>query len=163
MPSDPPILTAFQRDCIDLFVHGAAAFSLPKSIGEIYGLLFSTEEPLPMDEIISRLQISKGSASQGLRWLRDVGAVRTVYVEGDRRDHYTPVVELRRLASGFLREQVQPHLESGADRLKRLEETVKQSANGHREFQLERTGKLRNWLKFSGMILPLLQKFAVKF
>jgi len=109
------------------------------------------------------LSISKGSASQGLRWLKEVGAVQTTYVEGDRRDHYIAVVELRRLASGFLREQVQPHLESGAERLRRLEQTVKLAKNGERKFQQTRASKLHNWLKFSGVILPLLQKFAVKF
>lgn len=163
MPESDSNLSDFQRECIDLFVHGAAAFALPKSFGEIYGLLFSTEKPLPMDEVVARLQISKGSASQGLRWLKDVGAVRSIYVEGDRRDHYVAEIELRRLASGFLREQVQPHLESGSERLRRLEQTTKVAENGERKFQQARATKLKNWFRFSNVVLPVLQKLTVKF
>ena len=71
-------LDSFQLQAISFFVHAFAALSLPRSIGEIYGLLFSTEEALSLDDIIERLRISKGSASEGLRWLRSLGAVNPV-------------------------------------------------------------------------------------
>lgn len=159
-----PPLNAFQRECIDFFVHGTAVFSLPRSFGEIYGLLFSTSEPLSMDEIMARLRISKGSASQGLRWLKAVGAARSVYVEGDRRDHFVAEVELRTLASGFLREQIQPHLESGSERLRRLEQTL-DAGKGTRppEFEAARMRKLKTWLKFSNFVLPVLQKLTADY
>ena len=51
---------------------------LPKSIGEIYGLLYVTQEALSLDDLVSRLGISKGSTSQGLKMLRKLGAVREV-------------------------------------------------------------------------------------
>ena len=69
---------------VEFFVSLADMAGMPKSVGEIYGLLFASEESLAMDEIIARLGLSKGSASQGLRFLRDCQAVRTVYRVGDR-------------------------------------------------------------------------------
>ena len=57
-------------------------------------------QPLNQDDLIQRINLSKGSASQGLRYLLDLGAVRTVYQPGDRRVHYEAVAALRNLASG---------------------------------------------------------------
>ena len=72
-----------QRGVIDLFVRGVRVLGLPKSIGEIYGLLYISSAPLPLDAIVAKLGISKGSASQGLRFLRNLGAVVPVEIEGE--------------------------------------------------------------------------------
>ena len=45
---------------IDVFVRAASLIGLPRSIGEIYGLLFYAQA-LSFDELVERLQISKGS------------------------------------------------------------------------------------------------------
>ena len=58
---------------IDLFLNAANSFGLPKSYGQIYGLLFCRDQPLAMDEVMELLQISKGSASQGLACLAPIG------------------------------------------------------------------------------------------
>jgi hypothetical protein len=50
-------------------------FGVPKSVGQIYGLLYASPEPLSFSDIVVRLGISKGSASQGLRLLRSLGAI----------------------------------------------------------------------------------------
>ena len=67
------------------------------------------------------LQISKGSASQGLRALRQLGAVSTVFEPGDRKERFVAEIRLRRLVGGFLREQAAPHLDKGVSRLKQME------------------------------------------
>ena len=43
---------------VDFFVSFVQVFGLPKSIGQIYGLLFVSADPLPMDDIVSQLGIS---------------------------------------------------------------------------------------------------------
>ncbi|HVE16874.1 MAG TPA: hypothetical protein VNB29_09055 [Chthoniobacterales bacterium] len=157
-------IAPFQRECINLFVHAAGALSIPRSVGEIYGLLFASERPLPMDSIIGQLNISKGSASQGLRWLRDVGAVRAEYVTGDRRDYFTAETELRKLVLGFLRETMQPRLDRGKDYLTRLDDTLKEiPKSDQREFAESRLKKLRRWQRFASQIFPLFLRVAGKF
>ena len=111
-------LAPFQQECINFFVHAAQALSVPRSVGEIYGLLYSSGEPLTMDDVVERLSISKGSASQGLRTLRDIGAVRTTYVAGDRRDFFVAETELRKLAFGFLRESIGARVDTLAPTLR---------------------------------------------
>ena len=91
-----------ELDSIDFFVRLMSMLGMPRSVGEIYGLLYFSKDSLPMDQIASRLGISIGSASQGLRTLRSLKAVRTAYVAGDRRDHYFAETEFRRLFSNFI-------------------------------------------------------------
>ena len=116
----PPQLSTMETAVIDVFVSAVKLIGLPKSVGEIYGLLFSSPLPLALDSLVRRLSISKGSASQGLKVLRSVGAVRLVYVAGDRRDHYAAETELKKLVAGFIREELQPRLDSGTERLSHL-------------------------------------------
>lgn len=143
---------------ITLFVRAADMLGLPKSVGEIYGLLYATEEALPLDAIVTRLSISKGSASQGLRFLRHLNAVRLVYVTGDRRDHFVPETSLRALAAGFIKERISPHLESGQARLQHLEQLIEQEGdNAHLRDGLRR---LRLWHQRAKRLLPFLRRFV---
>ena len=109
---------------IDLFLNAANSFGLPKSFGQIYGLLFCRDEPLAMDEVMDLLHISKGSASQGLRALRQLGAISSSYVPRDRKERFVAEIRLRKLVGGFLREQADPHLEKGVGRLEQIENLV---------------------------------------
>ena len=106
---------------IDLFLNAANSFGLPKSYGQIYGLLFCRNQSLSMDEVMKLLEISKGSASQGLRALRQLGAVSSVFEPGDRREKFVAEIRLRKLVGGFFREQADPHLDKGVGRLKQIE------------------------------------------
>lgn len=110
-------LSDFEHGVIEVFVNLAELLGVPKSVGEIYGLLFASARALTFQDVIDRLELSKGSASQGLRLLRNIGAVKLVYVSGERRDYFVPETELRALLGGFLREKVRPHFESGLARI----------------------------------------------
>ncbi len=146
-----------ERQVVDVFVDGVRVLGLPKSIGEIYRLLFISREPLALDDLVFRLQISKGSASQGLRTLKNLGAVREI--SGERRTHYEPATELKKLVGGFIREQVRPHLKSGKVKIKRLEESTHEIPDEtHRAFLNERIQRLEAWMDSSGKVLPILQK-----
>jgi HTH-type transcriptional regulator, glycine betaine synthesis regulator len=152
-------LNALQRQVIEYFVDGVRVLGLPRSLGEIYGLLFITPASLSLDDLVQMLGISKGSASQGLRTLKALGAVREAPGNGDRRTYYEPGVDLKRLVGGFIREQVRPHLESGKSKLQRLQETALRDMEPHeREFYSGRIDRLESWMKRGGQALPILQK-----
>ncbi|HWW00903.1 MAG TPA: hypothetical protein VNZ64_14500 [Candidatus Acidoferrum sp.] len=76
----PPTLSALETEVIDLFVQISRLLGQARSLGETYGLLFISAAPLTMDDLIARLGLSKGSASQGLKFLRTNGAISAVYV-----------------------------------------------------------------------------------
>ena len=141
-----------ELESIDFFVRLMSMMGMPRSVGEIYGLLYFSRDSLPMDQIASRLTISIGSASQGLRTLRSLKAVRTAYVAGDRRDHYFAETEFRRLFSNFIKDEIMPHLDSAKDRISRMEN---QSTEDD-EFYAVRIEKLKRLTKASGRLLPAL-------
>jgi DNA-binding transcriptional regulator GbsR (MarR family) len=152
-------LTTLQQEVVDFFVDGVKVLGLPRSLGEIYGLLFISTEPLSLDDLVRDLKISKGSASQGLRTLRTLGAVREASRNGDRRTYYEPAVDLKRLVGGFIREQVRPHLDSGKTKLRSIAETANLTADPvDREFFNDRIERLESWMKRGGQVLPMLQK-----
>jgi DNA-binding transcriptional regulator GbsR (MarR family) len=99
--------------------------------------------------------LSKGSASQGLRYLMDLGAVRTVYVAGDRRVHYEAVAELRNLVNRFLRQQVLPYFDDSTERLDRIHAEVRELPDEDREFALNRLRILKSWQRNAKRVLPL--------
>ncbi len=159
----PVDLSPLEVQVIDLFVGVVRLIGLPKSLGELYGLLFIATQPLTLDQLVDRLRISKGSASQGLRTLRQIGAAKVVYVPGDRRDHYVAETELKKLVAGFISGQVLPHLESGASRLDRLRalepEAVAELDPAAAKIVGDRIEKLGHWHQRAGKLAPLVGKF----
>ena len=153
---EPTLLSPLETEIIDLFVQLSRLLGQPRSLGEIYGLLFISARPLAMDDLIERLRLSKGSASQGLKFLRAAGAVRMVYIAGDRRVHYEAVAELRNLTTRFLREQIVPHLESGHNRLERIATLVRQMPAGERLRVNGRLTMLQSWMKRGKRFLPMI-------
>ncbi len=151
-------LGELETGVIDFFVSGVRILGLPKSIGEIYGLLYISPDPLAFDDILSRLQISKGSTSQGLKFLRSLGAVKPIYMAGTRKDFYVAETELKKLVGGFIREELMPHLESGSERIRHLQGMVSDSDPEHGTFYTDRIEKLRIWQDRSRKVLPMLQK-----
>ena len=149
------LLSPLETEIIDLFVQLSRLLGQPRSLAEIYGLLFIAAKPMAMDDLIERLRLSKGSASQGLKFLRAAGAVRMVYIAGDRRVHYEAVAELRNLTTRFLREQIVPHLQSGHSRLERITALMRQMPAAQRHHINVRVTMLQSWVKRGKRFLPM--------
>lgn len=156
-PSDTcPPLAPWEVAMIDSFVRAAALIGLPRSIGEIYGLLYCSPDPLTFDDIEARLGISRGSVSGGLKTLRQLGAVKLHYAPGSRKDHYAPELSIERLVRGFIADQFTPHLESSAERLDAVEtELADESDSALRQHGLQRLNTLRTWRRRAEKLLPL--------
>lgn len=152
-------LNPIESGLVAFFVDGVRLIGLPPSVGGIYGLLFASRAPLALDDFVSRLEISKGSASQGLRVLRQLGAVREVELEGSRRIYYQAETQLKRLVGGFIREEIRPHLDSGTQKSIDLHTAVEQvKDNEDRNFYKVQVGQVDQWMKKARKVLPLLQK-----
>ena len=156
--TEPTSAGNLEVESIDFFVRMMSILGLPRSVGEIYGLLYFNSKPLSMDLISSRLNISIGSASQGLKTLRALKAVRTTYIPGDRRDHYSAESEFRRLFSTFLRDEIMPHLESAEDRIRKMDGEIASLQVEDKDFFNIRIEKLKRLTKASKRLLPLLAK-----
>ena len=151
-------VSELEREVIELFVRMADVLNLPRSVGEIYGLLFISSSPLCLDDCRLRLNISKGSTSQGLKILRSFGAIRTVYIPGDRKDYYVAETSLRKIARGFASEQIQPHVDSGKERIERIRDLMLEEGVAGDKQLLEKVELLENWQRRAGKALPLVLK-----
>lgn len=154
-------LTALEVEAIDLFISLVKLLGMPKSVGELYGLLFVSPDALPMDGLMERLNMSKGAASQGLKLLRSFGAVKTLYVAGDRRDHYVAEFDLSRFATAFIKGELQPHLDSGLQRLERMQQLIAELPADGRTVAENRLARLRHWHEKGQSMIPWILKFLV--
>jgi hypothetical protein len=154
-------LSDLEIEAIDLFISFMKLIGLPKSVGEIYGLLFVSGAPLNAEQITERLQISAGAASQGLKLLRSLGAVRSVYVAGDRRDHFSADLDLSTFASAFIKEELNPRLEHAAERINRMELLAQGLEGEERTAAFKRIERLRHWMERGRKMMPWLLKFLV--
>src|SRR5262249_31115217 len=81
-------LEEVEEQFVGLWRQMSALWGISPSMAEIHGLLFLTGAALSMDDIMERLEISRGNASMNLRQLVEWGLVREVHRRGDRRDYY---------------------------------------------------------------------------
>jgi DNA-binding transcriptional regulator GbsR (MarR family) len=163
MPAASPTQTAasrpktreFTRECVELFAEVVQVFGVPPSVGQIYGLLYASPEPLSFTDIVEQLEISKGSASQGLQLLRVLGAVKAVTHDDDRREYFEPELGLRKLVGGVLRERIGPLVTVGTDRLDRLRRLAGRNG-GEKNFYVDRVKQLEIWRGRLKLALPVL-------
>jgi DNA-binding transcriptional ArsR family regulator len=178
----------FDRQVVDFFVSAADLLGVPKSVAAIYGIVFASPEPLSFADIESRLDISKGSISQGLRVLREVGALREAELpegprgrgeedlKGRRSDpptlrtseppdarraptRYEPDLALRKLIERFLESRLQKQLDAGKGRLASLKKAVPAGRNGDSKMLRERINALESWNGKARSLLPIARTF----
>lgn len=147
----------FEQECVAFFGDLIQAMGVPRSVGMIYGLLFASSTPLRFTDIAERLDISRGSASQGLHALRMLGAVRIVPNSSPHRELFEPELGLRALVSGLLREKVGPIVNDGAAQMRRLRDAA-EGANepAQRKFYVGRVKQIEIWRRQMGLLLPIL-------
>ena len=137
------------------FAELADLFGNPPSLGAIYGLLFASERPLSMEEIVQKLEISKGSTSQGLRQLEELNAIIKTKEEGERSHTFTARLELRPLLEGFLNKRLAPRLEANTRRIKNLQKLIPQLSSEARPAARHRLQRLSKWHRRASTLLPL--------
>ena len=119
-PPAPTKLGKARLEMIDAGGRVCQLLGLPRSTGQIYGLLFLSTEPLDLDEIAALLGISKASASTGTRQLLAWHAIKQVWVMGERRDHFEIDPDLGNLLKAGYNDFVKPRLTTSQNRLDRL-------------------------------------------
>ena len=146
------------EESVDYFVSFVQVFGLQKSVGQIYGMLFVTEEPVAMDRIISVLEISKGSASQGLALLKNLGAVTSHTIDGDRREHFEADLNVSRIVTYFFEERLTPRLSHGDQKLARMLQLADPEGKGSGPI-MGRLLALKKWQNRGRSLIPRLLKW----
>jgi len=95
-------------------------WGINRSVARVHALLMASEEPLSLDEIAERLQISKGNASMSLRELRTFGVIRQVEVPADRRDFYVTEPDVWTMFFRILKERKRREFDPALDAIRGL-------------------------------------------
>lgn len=138
---------------------------MPRSTGQIYGLLYLSPRAVTLDEIADLLEISKASASTGTRQLLAVHAIRQVWKPGDRKDYFESVPELREVLRSIYQSFFRPKLSKSRGRIDLLLETLEQEKKSgvidREEYQFcrERLVQMSSLQGKVEKVLPLAEKF----
>jgi DNA-binding transcriptional regulator GbsR (MarR family) len=81
-------LEEVEEEFVRLWRTMSSLWGVSPTMAEIHGLLYITGQALSMDDIMSRLKISRGNVSMNLSKLVEWGLVKRVHKRGDRRDYY---------------------------------------------------------------------------
>ena len=88
-----------------------SSWGVPRSMAEMHALLFIEGRPMNTDEIMERLQVSRGNVSTTLRQLADWGIVTKTRLRGDRKDHFEAEQDVWNLLSLIVRARKRRELE----------------------------------------------------
>ena len=108
----------------DLFVlewgRMSSSWGINRTMAQIHALLFITGIPLDVNDIMERLQISRGNASMNLRELMDWGIVRRHRQPGDRKDVYVSESDPYQMFLRVVRERKRREIDPTADAIREV-------------------------------------------
>jgi DNA-binding transcriptional regulator GbsR (MarR family) len=166
-PSDPTpgethaALDEVEKEFIDLWRNMSSLWGISPTMAEIHGLLFITGDVLSMDDIMARLEISRGNVSMNLTKLVEWGLVRRVHRRGDRRDYYESLSDVWEMftlvAAQRKRREVDPMLNT----LRQCGERLSEERLGARarEQVADRRRRVGDLLDFLTLVDGLAQTF----
>jgi DNA-binding transcriptional regulator GbsR (MarR family) len=93
------------RSFVVLWGEMATHWGINRTMAQIHALLYASEHPLDTDEIMHRLDISRGNANINLRSLVDWNLVRKVNIPPSRKDYYVAEKDLWLISSRIIEER----------------------------------------------------------
>jgi DNA-binding transcriptional regulator GbsR (MarR family) len=131
-PKAPPAaqLEKVEDQFVELWNNMASLWGISPTMARIHGLLYITGASLSMDDIMARLEISRGNVSMNLSKLVEWALVRRVHKRGDRREYYESISDVWEMftlvASQRKRREIDPILST----LRRCREQLSPEALG---------------------------------
>ena len=155
-------LPRVRLELVDVFGRMAQALSFPRSVGEIYGLLYLAPEPMSAPEISEALSISKGSVSTGTRQLLTLGFIRKVWLQEERKDYFEAVLELGNMVRTAYDQIFKVRAQNAERRLTDVTDTLadERAELSPEEYALikERLERLTKLQKRAKQFMPLLER-----
>ena len=97
------------EEAVDRFVRFwgtmASNWGINRTMARIYALLYCADRPLNTDDVMERLQISRGSANMNLRSLVEWQIAEKVDVPDSRKDHYRAETDVWTVTARIIEER----------------------------------------------------------
>jgi len=115
------ILTPLQQEFILHFGEMGSRWGINRTVGQIYALLFLSQQPLNAEQITDGLGISRSNTSMGLKELQAWSLVRLKHFQGDRRDYFTTPEDLWEIVRILIAERKKREIDPTLTKLRELE------------------------------------------
>ena len=114
-------LPPLQQEFVLHFGEMGSRWGINRTVGQIYALLFLSEQPLNADQIVDRLGFSRSNVSMGLRELQAWNLVRLKHLPDDRRDYFTTPDDLWAIVRTLIDERKKREIDPTLTKLRELE------------------------------------------
>ena len=101
-----------------------AAWGISRTMAEIHALLFVSTRPLCTDDVMDRLQISRGNASMNLRQLVNWDLIYRVHRPGDRKEYFSGETDVWQMFEAITRERRRREIEPIIETIERCKAMV---------------------------------------
>jgi DNA-binding transcriptional regulator GbsR (MarR family) len=102
----PKALIEAQDRFIAVWGQMAGAWGISRTMAEVHALLYITGQEMCTDDIMDRLEISRGNASMSLRALLDWGIVERAHRRGDRKEYFRAEQDVWAMFRAIVRERI---------------------------------------------------------
>ena len=157
VPAMSDTVAATELEIIAFWAQVGGLLGFSRSVGEIFGLIFVSEQPLSADDVVEKLNISRSGAGQGLKALIEIGAIKPAHLLTSRKEHFQMQTDLGVLVKLLLNARILPKLEELAQQRASLDATVRAQGTAH---LVQRFDKLSRWRGKTAPLLALLKSFS---
>ena len=127
--------TSLVRESQALFIRRwgemGASWGISRTMAEIHALLFLSTEPLCTDDIMDRLQVSRGNVSMNLRQLQNWGLIHREHRRGDRREYFVAETDVWQMFEIITRERRRREIEPIIETIEKCRQMVEQHLAAH--------------------------------
>ena len=136
-----------------------------RNMGRLWAILYLSERPLSAPEMQDRLQLSSGAVSMTLNELTRWGVVKKVWLQGERRDHYSAEGNFWKMISRVFNERERVEVLDAIDLMEDAIEFLSAKAKDpddrdRAQFQEERIRELLDLARLGKQLLDALVKDA---
>lgn len=101
----PQTLAKIKKDFVEGLSQISRFWGFPKGMGAIFGVLYLSPTPLPLDQIVQETGLTKGAVSTEIRALARMGLVHRSTKLGDRKDYYSAETDFYAAIRSILQER----------------------------------------------------------
>lgn len=157
-----PDLTAVHDSMVDGLSQLANYFGFSKVMGQLYGALLLSREPLSLDDLMERLSISKANVSMNMRTLEHMGMVRQVWLRGrsGRRKYYEAETNFLQIITNIISaremrdvERAISVMEENAQRLSASRPTMTAEEKHQADLYLARIEQMEAMFKLAQLVI----------
>ena len=140
----------------------ASHWGINRTMAQIHALLYATAMPLDTDEIMERLQVSRGNANMNLRALVDWNLVRKTHQIGSRKDFFVAEGDVWTITTTIIEERQRREIRPVQRKLDAVATELREGGGGEADSGLaNRVNALVDIIEvfeaFTGALLPLVR------